>query len=172
MGALGGHLGALGLYLGALLSLLGLILALLPSTWRFLSIFGASRDAPTLENHRFSLVKLRFFIKSQFSSWTALGTLLEPSWDSLGMLLGPSWGPLGSLLAALGRSWGALGVLLGALGALLGRSWAHLCALGRFWAPLGTPGRVPRASRDSFWDDFGTLWGRFGDDLGRNLGTT
>ena len=126
-GALGPLLGALGALLVALgrfvLRFCLLLGALGPNFAIFIdfsSIFGASRDAPTLEKHRFSLRKRRFFIKSRFSSWTALGTLLGPSWDALGTLLGPSWVPLGRSWALLGRSWGALGRSWGALGPLLG----------------------------------------------------
>ena len=85
--------------------------------------------------------------------------------DPLGPLLGRP-------LASLGRLLAALGALLNALGPLLGRSLAHLVAPGRFWAALMTPGRVPRVSQDPFWNDFGTVGGRFGDELGKNLGTT
>ena len=139
------------------MGLLGLFLAFLPSTCLFLavlidfwSIFGASRGAPTLENHCFSYVKLMFFIKSRFSSWTALGTLLGASWDALGTLLGPSWGSLGRSWALLGPSWGALGRSWGALDArknakksFLLPFWCFLAALGPVLAPLGLIFRPP-----------------------------
>ena len=75
---------------------------------------------------------------------------------------------LGALLDALGALSGRS---LGALGALLDWSLALLGALGPFRAALETPGKVPRASREPLCDDFGTLWGQFGYNLGRNLGT-
>ena len=92
-----------------------------------------------------------FFIKSWFSSWTALGTLLGPSRHPLGTLLGLSWG-------ALGRSWTLLGHFPAAPGRLksaqeaagvrTGRakkrkktdfslSCCFLAALGPVLAPLG-----------------------------------
>ena len=77
------------------------------------------------------------------------GSFLEPP----GLCFGRSWASLGRLLAALGALLGALGPLLCALEALLERSLLHLVALERFWAAPGTLGRVPRASRDEFWDD-------------------
>ena len=84
-------------------------------------------------------------------------------------VLGLSWAPLGRSWGSLGLSWGSLGALLCALGALLGRSLAHLVALERFSAAPGRLGRVPRASRDPFWDDFGSFWGRFGQEFENNL---
>ena len=129
--------------LGPHLGLLGFNFAIFID---FSSIFGASRDAPTLENHRFSLVKPRFFRKLHFSSGAAvglafclpgraLGTLLGSSWP----LLGCSWALLGPSWTLLGRSWDALGALLGTFLALLGRSWVHLGALGQSFGPLGVP---------------------------------
>ena len=100
--------------------------------------------------------------------------LLGRLWPALGRSWGRSWAALGAVLllaAVLGRSWAALGPLLAALGPLFGLSLALLDAVGRVWAALGTAGRIPRACRDPFCDDFGTLSGRFGDHLGRNSGT-
>ena len=85
-----------------------------------------------------------FFIKSWFSSWTALGTLLGPSRHPLGTLLGLSWG-------ALGRSWTLLGHFLAAPGRLKSAQEAAGVRTGRakkrkktdfslsccFWAALG-----------------------------------
>ena len=62
-----------------------------------------------------------------------------------------SWGALGRSWSAPGRSWDALG-------ALLGRSWALLCALG---ALLGRS-----------WSDLGHSWGALGALLGKNTKKT
>ena len=110
-----------------------------------------------------------FFIKSWFSSWTALGTLLGPSRHPLGTLLGLSWG-------ALGRSWTLLGHFPAAPGRLksaqeaagvrtgrakkrkkngffpllllLGRSWP---CLGLSWPHLGTSRAHLEGSWAVFW---------------------
>ena len=96
----------------------------------FLSISGASRDAPTLENHRFSLVKRRFFRKLDFSSGAAVGLAFCLPGRALGTLLGSSWPLLGCSWALLGPSWGALGELWGRSWGALGGSWALLAAHG------------------------------------------
>ena len=74
----------------------------------FLSISGASWDAPTLENHRFSLVKPRFFRKLHFSSGAAVGLAFCFPGRALGTLLGSSWPLLGcpwvTFFASLGLS--------------------------------------------------------------------
>ena len=93
------------------------------------------------------------------------GLFLEPP----GLSFGWSWASLGRLLGALGALLGSVGALLGLSYALLGRSLAHLVALERFSAAPGRLGRVPRASRDPFWDDFGSFWGRFGQEFENNL---
>ena len=145
-GALGSLLGDLGRFVLLFCALLGALGPNFAIFIDFLSISGASRDAPTLENHRFSLVKRRFFRKLDFSSGAAvglafclpgraLGTLLGSSWP----LLGCSWALLGPSWTLLGRSWDALGALLGAFWVLLGRSWVHLGALGQSFGPLGVP---------------------------------
>ena len=95
------------------------------------------------------------------ASWKLLGL----SWDLPRVLLGRSWAPLDLPWGALGRPLGALGCSRGTLVRVRGRSVVLLGA-------SGAPGRVPRASQDPFWDDFGALWEGFGDDFGRNLGAT
>ena len=156
--------------LAAFLDLLGLILALLASAWRLVSIFWPSG----VDFYRFFVVfrahlypsgpcglaeKTEGFSISRLNaSWAALRTLLGASGALFWTVLGLSWAPLGRSWGSLGLSWGALGALLCALGALLGRSLAHLVALERFSAAPGTLGRVPRASRDLFWELLGTIW--------------
>ena len=110
-----------------------------------------------------------FSISRLNPSWATLRTLLGASGALFWMVVGLSWAPLGRSWGSLGLCWGALGALLCALGALLGRSLAHLLALERFSAAPGTLGRVPRASRDLFWDDFRSFWGRFGQEFENTL---
>ena len=76
--------------------------------------------------------------------------------------MGPTWGHLGAfgghleaILGHFGAILGRFGAIFGPLGAILGVSSAILAYLGLFGKNLGP-----------FWDDLGTMLGRFLDPFG------
>ena len=89
------------------------------------------------------------------------GRLLDPSWTPVGLLLKGSGSVLGRLLASLGASWASFGSLLGTF--LVSKS--HLKSILPLYCSQKllkrAPGSLLGSSRDSSWDNFGTLQGPF-----------
>ena len=96
--------------------------------------------------------------------------------------MGALWPLLVPPGATLGRVLAALGPPLRGPGPAFERSWPLLgdsceCAglpqitLGWLRGARETPKSLPRPFLERFWEPLGTIWGRFGNDLGTMLGS-